>query len=314
MLIIWNSILQARQEFAKNRANSVVTIGNFDGVHRGHQRIIKRTVQLAHELNLLSVVLSFSNHSDTVVGESPLLINTSKIRHQLLADQGIDLLLEVEFNPQLAMLEPDIFFQTWLLDSLRMKQIIVGYDFRFGYQGKGDFELLKKLCYEYGVVFERISPEKEAGEVISSSKIRQLLAEGRLEQANKMLGYNFVIEGEVIKGEQRGRQLGYPTANIQLGPEYLLPCYGVYLVKLKLNATSYYGLANVGIKPTFGKYFPLVEVYLLDIEIDLYGKNVQVEFLQFIRPENHFAGPEALKRQIEWDLKAARKMIGAEIN
>ncbi len=305
----WNSILQAGQKINELKMSSVVTIGNFDGVHRGHQAIIKRTLSLAQEHNSLAVALTFANHTESLLGEAPFLLNTSLFRRELLAKQGLDALLEVEFVQDLADMEPETFFETWLVKGLNIKALVIGHDFRFGQGGRGDFQLLNWLADETRIMLERVAPVQEDGEVISSSRIRQLLAEGRIEKANLMLGYNFMIEGEVIKGERLGRKLGYPTANIQLKPGYLLPCYGVYLVRLSVEGVFYFGVANVGIKPTFGKSRPLVEIYLFDIEINLYRKMVQVEFLRFIRPESRFDGPEELKTQIMRDVEIARSFL-----
>jgi riboflavin kinase/FMN adenylyltransferase len=256
------------------------------------------------------VVLTFDTHSESLLGEQPLLLNTPLIRREFLAGQGIDCLLEVKFDRNFAGLEPELFFRTWLMEGLHARAVVVGYDFRFGAERRGDFKLLQRLGREEMVMVERIAPIYEGKEIISSSRIRQLLAEGRIEIANRMLGYAFVIEGEVVGGEQRGRKLGFPTANLHLDPEYLLPCYGVYLVRMTVASKSYFGLANVGIKPTFGQFMPLVEVYLFDLEIDLYGRAARVEFLKFIRPENRFSGPEALKAQIQRDIEAAKSYLG----
>lgn len=306
---IWSSILQARQEIGKLKKSSVVTIGNFDGVHRGHQVIIERTLINARQQNSLAVALTFSNHTEGLLGEAPFLINMPSIRSELLAKQGLDALLEVEFTHNLANLEPETFFKTWLIEGLNVRALMVGYDFRFGFAGRGDYQLLKQMATENDVFLERMAPIRENGEIISSSRIRELLAEGHIEQANRMLGYNFLIEGEVIKGEQLGRKLGYPTANISLKVEYLLPCYGVYLVGLFVENSYFFGIANVGIKPTFGKSGPLVEIYLFDVELNLYGKIARVEFLRFIRPENRFAGPEALRAQIARDVETAKGFL-----
>ncbi len=306
---IWQSILMARRELAAEKRQTAVTIGNFDGVHRGHQQIMRQTVELARPLGLTVVALTFLNHTESLLGESPLLINTPPLRRELLAKQGLDAVLEVPFDQGLAELEPETFLGTWLLEGLHARLIVVGYDFRFGREGRGDFQLLRDFGSAHGLEVERIAPILEKGMVIGSSKIRQLLAEGDLELANQMLGYPFVIEGPVVTGEQRGRTMGFPTANIRLEPRYLLPCYGVYLVRLQVGTRSYFGIANVGIKPTFQGSQPLVEVYLFDVEINLYQQLVRVEFLRFIRPENRFAGPEALRRQIEKDVKTAKGIL-----
>jgi riboflavin kinase / FMN adenylyltransferase len=309
---IWKSVLEARKEITKTKSGSVVTIGNFDGVHRGHQAIMRRTMQLAGENRRMAVAVTFTNHTESLLEERPLLLNTPSIRRELLLKQGLDALLEVEFDRKFAGLDPELFFKTWLVDGLHAKAVVVGYDFRFGKNGLGDYKLLQHLGAAGEMVIERIPPLKENGAVISSSKIRQLLIEGNVELANVMLGYSFVIEGEVVTGEQRGRKLGFPTANIRLEPEFLLPCFGVYLVKLLTGSRSYCGLANVGIKPTFGTVSPLVEVYLFDVEVDLYHQIARVEFLKFIRPENRFSGPEALKAQIAVDVKTAKGYLGID--
>lgn len=306
---IWNSILQARQEINKLKKYSVVTIGNFDGVHRGHQAIIRQTITNARRLDGLAIALTFANHTESLLGEAPLLINQPLVRRKLLTEQGLDALLEVEFSESLAGLDPEIFLNTWLIEGLNSRGIVIGHDFRFGSGGRGDYRFLEQAAAERGILLEKIAPVIENGEIVSSSKIRQHLAEGRLEQANRMLGYNFLIEGEVIKGEQLGRKLGYPTANVRLEPKYLLPCYGVYLVRTFVDNQFYFGVANVGIKPTFGKYSPLVEIYLFEVEPDLYHKNIRVEFLRFIRPENRFAGPEALRGQIARDVEIAQGFL-----
>lgn len=306
---VWNSILEAGQEIAELKKHTVATIGNFDGVHLGHQAVLKRTIANARRFDCLAVALTFSNHPESILGEGPFLLNMPSIRRELLAKQGLDALLEIEFTRSFAALEPEIFFHTWLREALNIKALVVGHDFRFGSAGRGNYRLLEELTLNQGIVLERVAPVRVDGEVISSSVIRRLLAEGDIEKANRMLGYNFIIEGEVIKGEQLGRKLGYPTANIRLKPEYLLPRYGVYLIRLSLEDRFYFGVANVGVKPTFGKTIPLVEAYLFDIELDLYHRLVRVEFLRFIRPENRFAGPEALRAQIARDIEVARSFL-----
>jgi riboflavin kinase/FMN adenylyltransferase len=156
---------------------------------------------------------------------------------------------------------------------------------------------------------EQLSPEEDDGAAISSSRIREMLFQGKLEQANGMLGYPYMIQGAIVTGEQRGRQLGFPTANIRLDPEYLLPCYGVYLVRVHIEGASFFGLANVGVKPTFGEFAPLIEIYLFDVMRDLYQKMAEVEFLHYIRPERRFSGAEALQEQIRRDLQIARELM-----
>jgi riboflavin kinase/FMN adenylyltransferase len=311
---IWNSLEQAKQELKILKAATAVTIGNFDGVHRGHQVIIERTVQLAKAFSGQAVVISFASHTETVLGKQPQLLNQPDIRKGLLAKLGVDALLEIEFNQQFATLSPEAFFQTWLVDGLRAQAIVIGYDFRFGAKGRGDFNLLQNLCASQQIIIEQIPPVQDQGDIISSSIIRQLIAGGDIELANRMLGYPFEIMGEVVLGEQRGRSLGFPTANIHLAPEYVLPAYGVYLVSFEALGQAYYGVASVGVKPTFGVYSPLIEVHLLDTTIDLYHKEARVRFLRFIRPEIRFRSVDELKEQIVRDIVIARKYLDPHLN
>ncbi|HBE79715.1 MAG TPA: riboflavin biosynthesis protein RibF, partial [Firmicutes bacterium] len=273
---IWKSLAEAAEELTVLKAGTAVTIGNFDGVHRGHQRIIGRTIQLAQKIAGQAVVISFSNHSDLFLGRPTLLLNQPSIRHRLLNELGVDVLLEVEFSHSLANLSPEKFFNTWLIEGLKTKAIVIGHDFHFGAGGRGDFGLLLKEGAAKQIIVEQMPAITEKGEVVSSSKIRQLIADGDIKTANEMLGHPFEITGNVVTGEQRGRSLGFPTANIHLEPQYILPAYGVYWVSFTVDGMVLYGVANVGVKPTFGVYAPLIEVYLFDTNLDLYGKEVRV--------------------------------------
>jgi riboflavin kinase / FMN adenylyltransferase len=306
---IWSSLEQVKQELSILKAYTAVTIGNFDGVHRGHQTIIHRTVQLAKAISGQAVVVSFASHTETVLGKQPQLLNQPAIRRNLLDKLGVDVLLEIEFNRQFATLSPEAFFQTWLIEGLKARAIVIGYDFRFGAEGRGDFNLLQNLNVSKQLMIEQIPPVLDKGAIISSSKIRQLITEGEIELANSMLGYPFEIMGEVVPGEQRGRSLGFPTANIHLAPEYLLPAYGVYFVSFAALGKVYYGVASVGVKPTFGVYSPLIEVYLLDTTVDLYHKDAKVSFLRFIRPEIRFQDSRELINQITQDVESAKRLL-----
>jgi riboflavin kinase/FMN adenylyltransferase len=306
---IWHSLAQANHELLSQKTNSAATIGNFDGVHRGHQAIIGRTIQLAKQISGQSVVVSFTNHTEKFLGEQPELLNQPVIRRELMANLGLDALLEIKFDERFAALTPEDFFQIWLAEGLQAHAIVVGHDFRFGAGARGDFQLLQKLNLNNRMFIEQMPAVAENGEIISSSRIRRLLAAGNIEIANKMLGYPFEIEGIVVKGEQRGRTLGFPTANVHLGPEFLLPAYGVYLVDFTVDGVLYNGIANVGVKPTFGVYRPLIETHLLDTDIDLYQKNARIRFLRFIRPEIRFSDSEALKKQMNEDVQAGRRYL-----
>jgi riboflavin kinase/FMN adenylyltransferase len=306
---IWKTLEQANQDMNALNAFSAITIGNFDGVHRGHQVIIGRTLELAKSLSGQAIVVSFSNHTDNVLGDQPPLLNQPEIRTGLLSGLNVDGLLMVDFNREFAALTPEMFFEKWLVEGLKVRAIVVGYDFKFGAEGRGNYQLLQELCNAKSIIHEQMEAVTEDGHIISSSKIRQLIMDGKIELANKMLGYHFEIAGTVVHGEQRGRRMGFPTANIQLGPQYLLPAYGVYLVEFFVNGKAFFGIANVGKKPTFGSYAPLIEVHILDNHLDLYQKEARVRFLKFIRPETQFVNVETLKKQIAKDIEMARIYI-----
>ncbi len=301
---IWEKLGEAKQDLTNTI--SAVTIGNFDGVHRGHQMIIRSTIELARQLSGQAIVVSFSNHTDGIVGERPPLLNQPVIREELLSKLGVDGLLVIEFNREFAELTPEIFFEQWLVKGLKTRAIVVGYDFKFGAAGRGDYQLLQQLCNPKDIVHKQIDAVREDGQIISSSMIRQLISAGKIELANEMLGYHFEIVGTVAHGEQRGRTLGFPTANIQLDPQYLLPAYGVYLVEFVVEGKTFLGVAGVGVKPTFGIYAPMIEVYVLDTEQDFYNKTVRVRFLRFLRAETQFTDADALKKQIAVDVNMAR--------
>lgn len=307
---IWNSIEEAGRAIAGAHAYSAVTIGNFDGVHRGHQAIIQRIAALSREYRLLSVVLTFATHTGNLLGKQPPLINPPDLRRELLKHQGLDAVLEVRFDEQLAKLRPERFFQEWLVERLRVKNMVIGHDFKFGAGGAGNYHLLNNLAKSQSIHIEQIPVVlSSGGTAISSSKIRHLIRHGHMEQANEMLGYPFTMIGEVVEGEQRGRSLGFPTANICPAPEYLLPAYGVYLVNFTVEEKKYSGIASVGVKPTFGIHDPLIEVHLFDVSLDLYHKTARVEFVKFIRPEVRFRNAADLKKQIAKDIETARETI-----
>ncbi len=310
---LWDSVHHATTYLKSIDAQTVVTVGNFDGIHRGHraiiQRVLSRTREMTSNGKVIAVVLTFTGHTDYFWGSKPLIINTPEIRRRILADLGIDALLELNFDHDFAGLVPVDFLDRFLKKGLQSAGVVVGYDFKFGAEGAGDFQLLQRWGIESGVAVEQIPPVFEGETIISSSKIRELLTAGQIEAANRMLGYPFIIEGEIVRGEQRGRKLGFPTANMMRSPGYIMPRYGVYLVRFICDGESYFGIANVGVKPTFGTYDPLVEVFLFNAQLDLYAKPAQVEFLRFIRPEVRFTDTAALVAQMNQDVMKARDMM-----
>ena len=292
---------------------SVITLGKFDGVHRGHQALIKEVLAASRSSQngdepLSSVVFS--------ICISPVTLLTRPERRELLAGWGIDTLIECPFIPAFITMEAEDFVREFLVGRLHAKAIIVGKDYRFGYGRRGNVEMLEKMGRELGFSVRAISMVKDGLEPISSSRIRSALAEGDMETVNCLLGYSFFINGSIIHGRRIGRTIGFPTTNLIPGMGKLLPPNGVYAVRSVIGDKAYYGITNLGTKPTVDGRFIGVETFLYNCSEDLYGEEQKVELLHFIRPERKFPSIEALKEQILTDREDGRLYfsgVGIEI-
>ncbi|MGE5527699.1 MAG: riboflavin biosynthesis protein RibF [Patescibacteria group bacterium] len=289
---------------------TVLTIGTFDGVHLGHQRIVEELQAQAKARDLLSLVITFARHpAGVIAGEAPPLLMPLEDRLDRLAGLGVDACLLLEFDADLADSEPAGFARDVLGRGLGARAVVIGHDFRFGARGKGDGETLAAVGRESGFEVIRVAPVVVGGTVVSSTAIRWMLAAGDVARARAYLGRAYSIKGIVQTGAQRGRRLGYPTANLAFAPGVLWPRFGVYLVRIALGAETRFGLANVGVKPTFGRHEPAVEVHLFSYQGDLYATPIEAAFLSFLRPERRFATPRELRAQIETDIAEARAML-----
>lgn len=286
---------------------SAVTVGNFDGVHRGHQHLIDRLLYRARQMGLKSVVLSFYPHPLKVLSASqtPCELTDLRERAELMLERGVDLVVFIRFDRRFARLSAVDFIREVLLQRLKCRHLVVGYDWRFGYRREGEIELAKELGRELGFSVEEIEPFRIDGHVVSSTLIRRLLHAGRLEEAVLYLGRNYAVRRKVVSGDGRGSLLGFPTANLQ-NTENLCLREGVYAVKVD---DMYIGVANYGVRPTFGSNKRLLEVHLLDFNGNLRGKRIKVEFLKFIREERKFSSVEELKNQIRADISAVRRLL-----
>lgn len=287
----------------------VVVIGNFDGVHKGHQALLRK----AREIGSPVGVLVFEPHPAEYFGrvEGPFRLAPLNSKVHMLGDYGIDFVYVCRFNEDVASLSAEQFIKSILADALGAAHVVVGYDFRFGKDRSGDLDTLRREGATLGFDVHVVDAVRETndGAVYSSSLIRSLLRDGKPEDAANLLGHPWYVEGMVIEGDQRGRTIGFPTANISMGG-YLEPRLGVYTVDIEIMDGShqgkYRGVANLGKRPTFDKKDVLLEVHLFDFEGDLYGATARVSFLHFIRPEQKFDGLEALKTQIAIDCDIAR--------
>ena len=291
---------------------SIVTIGTFDGVHLGHQQILKQLIDTSRKSKLKSVLLTFFPHPRMVLQPdiSMRLIQTIQEREKALQKTGLDYLVIHPFSTEFSRLSADDYVKQILVEQLNVRKVVVGYDHRFGRNRTASLEDM----YHYADIHEfeviEINAEKIESTAVSSTKIRQAIDEGNIELANTYLGHSFTIEGMVINGDKRGRELSYPTANIDLQNQHkIVPKQGVYLVKSKLKGRVVYGMMNIGTKPTFDTTMPSIEVHFLDWNGDLYGQALQVELLKWVREERKFSSVEELQTQIQADEQYCRSSI-----
>jgi len=292
----------------------VLTIGNFDGVHLGHQALFQRVKQRAQSLDGESVVMTFHPHPVEVLspGNGPLFITEHARKLELIEGCTIDTTIVIPFSHEFAAMSAREFVEGILVNKVGVKALVVGYDYRFGKGREGDIEFLRKLGDEHGFEVEAVSGIKMNETVVSSTAIRQFIQEGQLREANALLGRPYEISGTVVKGRDRGgRVLGFPTANICLSRQ-APPKLGVYVVRVEVNGKIYGGAANLGYNPTFGDTDLSVEVHILDFNEDIYGKPVTIHFLERLRDEKRFSGPVELTEQIRKDVQKARFILAAK--
>ena len=289
--------------------DSVVTIGTFDGVHIGHQKIIKRLVNIAHSENLQALVLTFFPHPRMVVqnDNSIKLINTIDEKSDLIQNLGVDHLVIKAFTKEFSRLTALEYVRDVLVNTLHVKHIIVGYDHHFGRNRTANIKDLKEFGAFYGFKVTEISAQEVGDVAVSSTKIRTALAEGAIKVANQFLGYPFMINGRVVKGKGLGKTIQFPTANLKIEESYkLIHKKGVYLVQSLIDNQLVYGMLNIGTNPTVSEANELsVEVFFFDFNQTLYGNSLNIQFLDRIRDEIKFSGLEALKVQLEQDQQSA---------
>ncbi|WP_045212375.1 bifunctional riboflavin kinase/FAD synthetase [Desulfonatronovibrio magnus] len=290
---------------------SCLTIGNFDGVHVGHYQLITKVKKRARLMGLSSVVMTFDPHPMRVLVDkkSPPFITLTDQKLKLIDEIGVDHTLCIHFNRKLAALEPEDFVRTFLVDNLKVKELIIGYDYAFGKGRKGNFALLRELGLKYGFSVDQFPPVMVDGAIVSSTRIRDLVEEGRVWEVRPLLGRFYNAEGKVITGQQRGGALlGFPTANILLKDE-LFPKTGVYAVWSEVKGRVRPAVANIGYNPTFSNDYLSVEVHIFDFNQDIYEQPFKVHFVQRLRSEIKFSGIQELKQQIEKDCFLAREIL-----
>jgi riboflavin kinase/FMN adenylyltransferase len=290
----------------------VVALGNFDGVHRGHQALLARAREQAASLAVPVVAFTFEPHPRGffVPDTGPFRLTLAPAKTRLLATHGVQAVLAQNFDAAFADLPAASFIEDVLLKGLGARHIVCGYDFTFGARRSGNVEMLRSQGQARGFGVSVVDPVTHEGEIYSSTRIREALRHGWAKEAAGLLGHDWEIEGTVELGDQRGRTIGFPTANVSLG-EHLRPRFGVYAVRTLVDGTWRNGVANLGKRPTFGKVQENFEVHLFDFTGDLYGKVLRVALVDFIRPEMKFAGLDQLKAQIAADGQAARTLLAS---
>lgn len=292
------------ENFEEKKYNTSIALGNFDGVHIGHRDLIKSMIEDSRELNLKSSVLLFENHTKSVLrGQAPQLLTNNKQRIRLLKYLGVDILYKTNFNSSIRELSPEQFIRNILIDKLNVKAITVGYNYRFGYKAMADIKVLKSIGERYGIKITIIEPIMLEEEIVSSTKIRDYLEKGFIQKANSMLGRNYTITGKVVQGKNIGNKLGFPTANIELKDRFLVPKSGVYYTKTKIMDKTYLSVTSIGKNPTFNEVEVKIETHILDFNENIYGKDIEIELIKYLRKEIKFDNLDDLKNQIKLDIK-----------
>ena len=306
-MLIYNHWSEMNNKYAK----LVVGMGNFDGVHLGHQKLIEEVKALAAEIGGTPALITFKPHPMAIIkpDQCPPLLLSQKHKQELIAATQIEVLLQLTFDHEFAKIPPEEFVENILCEGLGAKGVVVGFNFTFGRFGRGTPELLESMAEKCGYKLVIVPPVKVGREAVSSTLIREKLSAGEVAKAAEYLGYYPFAEGQVVPGDKRGAGLGYPTANIGIGDNALIPANGVYSVIAELSGKSYPGLANVGYKPTFDGGDRIIETHLLDFERDLYGQEIKIRFVDRLREEKKFSSSEELVKQIEKDIALARSSI-----
>lgn len=288
-----------------------VTIGNFDGVHTGHQEIIKNIKSECDKEGLELVVITFTPHPIQILNpKEHYQINSYDERRELLSQLEIDYLMEIEFNRDLSMKDPKEFLDTYIFSGIEPSKFYLGHDFAFGAQKKGDHSFVKEYCKSKSTEVEVLCSFDIKGDKVSSTEIRNALADGNVELVGKLLGRDYFIRGRVIKGAGRGRQIGIPTANLALDHYRRYPKQGVYITKTRFKDSSWYSVTNIGNNPTFTDGLGVfVETHILDFDNDIYGNEIEVSFIKRLRDEKKFSSVNELIEQIQKDVLLTREFF-----
>ncbi len=287
-----------------NNKPVAIAIGSFDGLHKGHLKIIEKQKQIAQNNNLATGIYSFTPHPLKIINpdKAPGYLLSVNQKINILDNLNLDYLFQQKFTPEFARIEFDKFIKNILINKLNIRYIIVGSDFRFGHKGAGNIDTLKAMASRHNFKVNVVNPLKINEKVVSSSFIRKLIKKGEIAEVSKFLGRNFEIEGKVVKGDGRGKKLGFPTANLKLETNYVLPPGGVYAGKVHFNGQHFRGIGNFGYKPTFSNNNYNIEIHILNFSGNIYGKRLSFELVNYVREEMCFETKAGLIKQIQDDI------------
>ena len=295
----------------KEQPGCVLTVGNFDGIHGGHQKIIKALVAKANTLGVPSIVISFSVPPESFFGRPKARLSSFRDKHLFLESLGVEKHLLIRFNKDFSQMSAQSFVEDVLLAKLKMRCCFIGDDFRFGKDRQGDYSMLENMAKTCDFVAQKVNRVTVNGKRVSSSEIRELLRQGEFSMAEELLGRPFAIGGRIMHGEKRGRAIGFPTINISIGRK-LSPVLGVFAVLIELNKKTYHGVCNVGKRPTIGGEKTLLEVNIFDFDKNVYGEHAKVLFRHRIREEMKFESVQQLQSQIASDANIARRYFACQ--
>jgi riboflavin kinase/FMN adenylyltransferase len=296
-----------------HQEGSVLTLGNFDGIHAGHRALIQRLIQIKNHSHLNSILITYFPNPSIVLGKNKSLksIYSEESKKEILKQFDFDYLLRIPFTEKFSEMKAIDFLESILIEKLKAKYIIIGFNHFFGKGREGNFEFLQKFSSVYKYQVERIEPVYLNHEQVSSSKIRSLILEGNIELANEFLSQNFFIKGKVVKGFQRGRTIGFPTANLDIQTDSILPKIGVYTVKVHLGANVYNGMMNIGLNPSFNNQTLSIEVHILNFNDSIYGEELTVQIIHRIRDERKFNDINELIQQLKLDKEFTISKLGS---
>ncbi|MCD5413602.1 MAG: bifunctional riboflavin kinase/FAD synthetase [Clostridiales bacterium] len=287
-----------------------VALGNFDGIHIGHQELLNTLVDKCNALKIESCIYTFDNHPLSIINNViPSQITNFDIKNKIFESLSIDTVVYEKFDKRIMKLNPQEFMEEVLVEKLHAKIVVVGFDFRFGFKGEGDVNLLSQLGKKYDFTLYVISPVKIDSEKVSSSLIKRYIKEGNMTKVKKLMRRYFSLEGVVVKGKRRGRELGFPTANISIDKKQILPKEGVYATYVNVDGKTYFGATSIGKNPTFSADRISIETFILEYDGSLYGKKIGIEFVKKLRNQIKFDNIDALKTQLSMDVESVKKYL-----